>query len=286
MNTDLTTRLSALLSQEEYRADRALDRALQEIWSDLASKGAYHGSSNVFMTKLCYEEDIESRFSTLLATIARVLATASPREVQDSKASLDGLAHEWLGKHIDAIQGRFSQHAANLGMSGSDQLDLGRERVLNALDAELALIGATSVSAIADSETFVDLVRLDELGAIAPSKFDVSRLVRLCEELNISFRYRCFHAVAFLTRAILDHIPPLFGCRSFSEVANNYSGGRSFKDLASHLENASRKVCDGLIHMPMRESESLPTLAQVDVRQQLDTILAEVVRIHRSREQS
>lgn len=83
-----------------------------------------------------------------------------------------------------------------------------------------------------------------------------------------------------LTRSILDHIPPIFSAKSFAEVANNYSGGgRSFKDMAHHLENSSRKVADAYLHSQIRQSESLPTRTQVDVRQQMDFVLAEVVRV-------
>lgn len=27
-----------------------------------------------------------------------------------------------------------------------------------------------------------------------------------------------------LTRALIDHVPPVFGCQSFVELANNYAG--------------------------------------------------------------
>jgi hypothetical protein len=130
-------------------------------------------------------------------------------------------------------------------------------------------------------EAFVDPVPVDELASLSLVKFDVSRLIRLCEELNTAFRYSSFHAVAFLTRAILDHIPPVFAANSFREVANNYSGSKSFKEIALQLETVSRKVSDSLLHDQIRKREALPTLAQVDVRQQLDTVLAEVGRILR-----
>ena len=150
---------------------------------------------------------------------------------------------------------------------------------LNALAAELA--SAASPSVLVSSEAFVDLGRIEELSSLPRSEFDVSRLARLCEELNICFHHNCFHAVAFITRAILDHVPPVFGFKTFKEVANNYDGGRTFKGIASQLEDVSRKVSDALLHMPMSDSEILPTPTQVDVRQQLDSVLGEVVRIRR-----
>ncbi len=83
-----------------------------------------------------------------------------------------------------------------------------------------------------------------------------------------------------LTRGVLDHVPAVFGLRTFSEVANNYAGGgKSFKDAMHHLENASRKVADAHLHMPIRKSETLPTAQQVNCGQQLDVLLSEIVRI-------
>ena len=54
--------------------------------------------------------------------------------------------------------------------------------------------------------------------------FDFQKLIRLCEELNSSYDQENMYASSMLTRAILDHVPPLFGYKSFIEVANNYSG--------------------------------------------------------------
>jgi hypothetical protein len=63
--------------------------------------------------------------------------------------------------------------------------------------------------------------RLGELRALRSSDFDFKKLIRLCEELNIASREDCHFATGMLTRAVLDHVPPVLGVRSFSEVANN-----------------------------------------------------------------
>jgi len=125
-------------------------------------------------------------------------------------------------------------------------------------------------------------VRLDELRGLTPSQFDFRKLIRLCEEINTSYNSGCYFTTAMLTRGLLDHVPPVFSCKTFNEVANNYSGaGKSFKDTMLHLENASRKVADAHLHMPIRKSETLPTAQQVNCGQQLDVLLAEIVRITR-----
>jgi hypothetical protein len=132
---------------------------------------------------------------------------------------------------------------------------------------------ASRLAVIADS-------RIEEVRAIKSPDFDFSKLVRLCEEINKVYSEGCYFATAVLTRGLLDHVPPVFGFKTFAEVANNYAGGgKSFKETMQHLESASRKVADAHLHMPIRKSESLPTAQQVNCGQQLDILLSEIVRI-------
>jgi hypothetical protein len=128
--------------------------------------------------------------------------------------------------------------------------------------------------------TLIAESRLDERRKLASAKFDLRKLVRMCEELNIVSREECHFATAMLTRGLLDHIPPLFGQTSFKEVANNYGGaGKSFKDTMELLEKGARKVADAHLHMPIREGETLPVAQQVNFASQLDVLLSEIVRI-------
>jgi len=90
-------------------------------------------------------------------------------------------------------------------------------------------------------------------------QYDLSRLIRLCEEINLSFSSKCYFSVILLIRALLDHIPPIFQYRNFTEVANNYGrGGKSFKESMERLENSSRKLADGYLHIQIRNKEILP----------------------------
>jgi len=126
---------------------------------------------------------------------------------------------------------------------------------------------------------YVDLSRIDELRQLNSSKFDLTKLIRLCEELNKCDANQCYLATAMLTRAILDHIPPLFQCDRFSQVANNYKGSKSFKESMRHLANSSRKIADAHLHIQIRNKETLPNKTQVDFSNDLDVLLAEIVRI-------
>jgi hypothetical protein len=68
----------------------------------------------------------------------------------------------------------------------------------------------------------VDDERIEELTGTKPSGYDLKKMIKLCNELNDNYSRHNFYASAMLCRAIIDHIPPVFGFENFSEVANNY----------------------------------------------------------------
>src|SRR5260370_20319180 len=138
---------------------------------------------------------------------------------------------------------------------------------------------AADVTAPGPAEyVYVDEVRIADLRRATSTKYDLRKLIALCEELNINYRSQCYHAVAALTRTLLYHVPPLLGCRSFAEVANNYQGTKSFKEVMQRLEGAARTIADMHLHTPIRAQESLPSRTQVNFSNEIDVLLAEVIR--------
>jgi hypothetical protein len=77
----------------------------------------------------------------------------------------------------------------------------------------------------------------------------------------------------------VDHVPPVFGCKTFGEVASSYAGTRSFKEHMTILDKSLRKVADGYLHTQIRPKEAVPTPAQVDFRAAVGELLGEIVRI-------
>lgn len=126
---------------------------------------------------------------------------------------------------------------------------------------------------------FVSEDRIAELRSLQAPTFDLCKLVRLCEELNVTYEAGAFLATAMLTRAVLDHVPPLFKVATFAQVANNYGGTRSFKDTMERLEKAARKIADAHLHGSIRAKETLPVAQQVNFAAEVDILLAEIVRI-------
>ena len=132
-----------------------------------------------------------------------------------------------------------------------------------------------------DKTPYVAESRIAELETIEHADFDLSKLVQLCRELEVAWLHDSHYSVIFIVRAIIDHIPPIFGVNSFSQVASNYGGGKSFKNSMEHLAASSRKIADNHLHSQMRKSETTPNPVQVDFSRDLDVLLAEVVRLLR-----
>jgi hypothetical protein len=118
---------------------------------------------------------------------------------------------------------------------------------------------------------------LAELRQIRSTIFDLRRLVRLCEELNDCSASGSYCAVAALVRTIINHVPPIFGAATFSEVANNI-GGKSYKKSLFRLQTASRDISDAVLHQQIQKREVLPTSTQVDFKSELDVLLGEIIR--------
>lgn len=131
-----------------------------------------------------------------------------------------------------------------------------------------------------NTEEFVNSTRLTELCTIKPKSFDLSKLIELCKELNKAYANGSYMAVAMLVRAMLDHIPPIFGCKNFEEVSNNFqSGSYSFKESMKNLESSSRKIADSHLHTQIRIKEILPNKTQVNFSNDMDVLLGEIVRL-------
>lgn len=132
-----------------------------------------------------------------------------------------------------------------------------------------------------ESPLYVSAERILDLRNVTSTQWDLRRLVRMLEELNLAATSGAHMTVAMLVRAITDHVPPIFGKKTFSEVVSNYSGGKSFSEHMKHLDNSLRKVADSVLHQHVRASEVLPSAQQVEFRSPLDMLLGEVVRLLR-----
>lgn len=156
----------------------------------------------------------------------------------------------------------------------------GVEEVENDFPVLKSVVRMKTVSNLSNNhkQEFVHSTRIQELKTLTNKDFDLTKLVRLCEELNTVFQNDCYLATALLTRSIIDHVPPIFSKESFKQVASNY-GNQSFKESMSHLDVSSRKIADAHLHTHIRSKENLPNETQVNFSNDLDVLLAEICRL-------
>jgi len=281
--SDIIKLIKPLLEQEFYVCQKHLEDALARLQGDLGLQGLLRSGANVELTQKEYEKDIEARQRAMLRIVRDTLVAVEARLSTQAAQELKDFARTRLGSHIRELEKKLQNHATGLGLRGCDNLELGADRTLAALDAELEVVIRTSIpqkNTWSEGLYFVDPERLAELRNLSNVSFDLTKLIQLCDELNICYANGCYYAVAMLTRALLDHVPPIFnGARTFSEVASNYAGGKSFKEIAGQLQNSARKIADAHLHLPIRPKEVLPTATQVNVSPAMDAVLAEIVRL-------
>ncbi len=125
---------------------------------------------------------------------------------------------------------------------------------------------------------FISVERIQELHNLKKkSKFDLSKLIELCNEINFNYYNEYYYAVGMLIRAIIDHIPPIFSQRTFEEVIA-YHGNQSFKENARILDKQIRKISDRYLHEPISSHEDLANQQQVNVIPNLDSLLGDVIK--------
>jgi len=128
---------------------------------------------------------------------------------------------------------------------------------------------------------FIADKRIRELTSLKSDKFDFSKLIELCREININYAHDNYFSVSLLIRTILNHVPPIFSETRFDKVVENYKAdgnARSFKKHLENLQESDRKVADGHAHSLIGKKEVLPNEIQIDCRSDLDILLAEIVK--------
>jgi hypothetical protein len=105
-------------------------------------------------------------------------------------------------------------------------------------------------------------------------QFDWSKLLRLIDEVNGSYRHGNVYAVHTLLRAILDHVPPLFGCANFAGVVSNYHWGQTDKAYMRKLLDF-RLQADDVLHRQISVRQDLLSLEDLPPRAWINRLLEE-----------
>ena len=134
----------------------------------------------------------------------------------------------------------------------------------------------------AEPELYVDPRHItDWEQAAAATKWDVSRLSALANDLNASYAQERPFSCLMLIRAIMDHIPPLFGQHLFSQVASQFPGIRTDKAYVKALGD-NRLLGDDVLHRHIGEQLPRITMHDVPARIFLDALLRGVVTVLRT----
>lgn len=129
---------------------------------------------------------------------------------------------------------------------------------------------------VASNSAFLNADLLLALKALPAPKFDVSKLVKMCEELNDSYARGNYISAALLIRAVMNHTPPIFGANSFREVVSQ--SGRSVKAILARLEDEARPIADLHTHMHIRKKEHIPSKNQIEpYKAPFEILISEVI---------
>jgi len=105
-------------------------------------------------------------------------------------------------------------------------------------------------------------------------KFNYGKLFTLLKELNKNFQENNPYSALALIRAILDHIPPLFGTNDFSIVASNYKWGSTDKKYMKQLLN-TKAVADDVLHRQISGKQDLISMDAIPNPILINTLLQE-----------
>ena len=173
------------------------------------------------------------------------------------------------------FQGAITQINVNLVESIYDAYDLHSD--LQVIVDELKeLMSKPSTEWMVLQTEYIDSSVIEVLNKIKNQKYDLSKVIQFCEEINGAFSSGYFLSTSLLIRALLNHIPPIFGQKTFAQVVAQSSKSR--KELFKPLEEVARGVADLHTHDTIRHKESLPTRKQLEVFQpSIEILLQEIV---------
>lgn len=259
---------------------------INEINNDFARRGLHASGPHFKQLQKLLEEDIKKKNQAIVENISKFASQNTAKKLIELLPDIKKSTAELLQRVVVNNQRQLENFGKRIKFPYVPKLRITSDNEIKVMNAKIDLlfkkydeISLQDNKSTNSKQPFIDKDRLKDLNNIKSEEYDLKRLIRLCEEINICYEYDCYSAVAALTRALLDHVPPIFECKSFSEVANNYKGSKSFKDNMVHLEKVVRKIADSHLHIQIRNKEILPSDRQVNSSQEVDVLLAEIIRI-------
>lgn len=141
--------------------------------------------------------------------------------------------------------------------------------------------GCQATAVIAPNEIFISETHIEELESLnGKCRYNLSKMIALCKEINHNFLCHNYYSVAMLLRALLNHVPPAFnGKESFDQVLADWNGPRhkTKRELLSRLNEVQRKLADLITHERLKEIEPPINRQQVSFFPEIDYLLQETI---------
>jgi hypothetical protein len=109
------------------------------------------------------------------------------------------------------------------------------------------------------------------------SGWNCDKLLQLIAELNENYASKNVYSCHALLRAILDHVPPVLGFQSFTQVGSNYPWKRTDKGYIKKLE-AFRDQGDDALHRPISADADVLRFEDLPVPVALNRLLLECAK--------
>ncbi|MFJ1709724.1 hypothetical protein [Kitasatospora sp. NPDC088346] len=132
---------------------------------------------------------------------------------------------------------------------------------------------ATPIVLAAPRPEYVDAKLITELEQKAgTTAWKLDKFLQLARELNDNFANENPYACHALLRAIIDHVPPVFGQGSFEQVASSHPWGHTDKAYMRKLVEF-KKAADDVMHRQIRRSENVISMHDLPLRSYVNALL-------------
>lgn len=173
------------------------------------------------------------------------------------------------------IQSSIGQINTNIENSIYEAYDLHSDLIVM-IDDIREILSKTPVEWSEFQNELIDLSVIEELSQIQSKNFDLTKVIQFCKEINGSFSAGFFISTALLIRALINHIPPIFGHQTFQQVVSQATKTR--KELFKPLDYVARDVGDLHTHDTIRHKENLPTKKQLELfKPSIEVLLQEII---------
>ncbi|MEU2420183.1 hypothetical protein ABZ619_03825 [Streptomyces sp. NPDC007851] len=130
-----------------------------------------------------------------------------------------------------------------------------------------------TVTPVAERKLYVNAGLRDELATKqGKTKLSVDKLLQLLHELDDNYADGHAYSCHALLRAVIDHVPPILGHKSFEAAVNNYTWSRTDKKYMTRLLDFKTQA-DDVLHRQIRASADVITMHDLPQAAALNALL-------------